>query len=96
VGVEPTERRFPDVPLALKARRVTGPYSLPQAIIDQPEAERLARSKKIACGDALFHNHKDSTTIEGFSRSKGSAGSVRNIKKRTRVARMVRSGPTTS
>ncbi len=29
MGVEPTERRFPDVPLALKARRVTGPYSLP-------------------------------------------------------------------
>ena len=29
VGVEPTGRRFPDVPLALKARRVTGPYSLP-------------------------------------------------------------------
>ena len=29
VGVEPTERRSPDAPLALKARRVTGPYSLP-------------------------------------------------------------------
>ena len=29
MGVEPTERRFPDVPQALKARRVTGPYSLP-------------------------------------------------------------------
>ena len=29
MGVEPTGRRFPDVPLALKARRVTGPYSLP-------------------------------------------------------------------
>src|SRR5215813_10154388 len=29
VGVEPTGRRFPDAPQALKARRVTGPYSLP-------------------------------------------------------------------
>src|SRR5215471_21471617 len=33
VGVEPTGRRFPDAPQALKARRVTGPYSLPNAII---------------------------------------------------------------
>jgi len=29
VGVEPTGRRFPAAPQALKARRVTGPYSLP-------------------------------------------------------------------
>ena len=36
VGVEPTGRQFPDVPLALKARRVTGPYSLPHQIIEQP------------------------------------------------------------
>ena len=35
VGVEPTGRQFPDVPLALKARRVTGPYSLPHQIIEQ-------------------------------------------------------------
>ena len=33
VGVEPTGRRFPDIPLALKARRVTGPYSLPSKSI---------------------------------------------------------------
>ena len=33
MGVEPTGRRFPDAPQALKARRVTGPYSLPNAII---------------------------------------------------------------
>ena len=30
MGVEPTGRRFPDAPQALKARRVTGPYSLPK------------------------------------------------------------------
>ncbi len=34
MGVEPTGRRFPDIPLALKARRVTGPYSLPSGIIE--------------------------------------------------------------
>ncbi len=34
MGVEPTERRFPDAPQALKARRVTGPYSLPGRILD--------------------------------------------------------------
>ena len=33
VGVEPTGRRFPDAPQALKARRVTGPYSLPERLL---------------------------------------------------------------
>jgi len=37
VGVEPTERRFPDAPQALKARRVTGPYSLPGRASDYNE-----------------------------------------------------------
>ena len=64
MGVEPTERRFPDVPLALKARRVTGPYSLPQAIINQPGASLEPRLEKDCLPLPSFsYNHIVSTAI---------------------------------
>lgn len=43
MGVEPTERRFPDAPQALKARRVTGPYSLPRESISDTKSEMTTK-----------------------------------------------------
>lgn len=46
VGVEPTERRFPDAPQALKARRITGPYSLPPRYYKEEMATKYEILKK--------------------------------------------------
>jgi len=72
VGVEPTERRFPDAPQALKARRVTGPYSLPIGYYREIMATKYEILKKRRVNRAKKKARLKRRAQEHFQTRKGS------------------------
>lgn len=72
--VERTERRFPDAPQALKARRVTGLYSLPAAYYRRNMSTKYEILKKRRVNREKKKARLKRRAEEHFRARKGSAG----------------------